>query len=152
MGSLEIHLLSPKTIIMISKLVYEQELSAAFDLYDLNKAIKKIGISTELNLDVSFIYEVIQLNADKFANNTITVENIILPKLKTLEVDYYRTYSEMVNYYYKVNVESFSKQKRIVNNFFSYDGDDYVDIDNRQKYDKEHSDSEFLDGGITDIT
>jgi hypothetical protein len=152
MGSLEIHLLSPKTVIMISKLVYEQELSAAFDLDDLNRAIKKIGIRTELNLDVSFIYEVIQLNADKFANNTITVENIILPKLKTLEVDYYKTISEIVNYYYKVNVESFSKQKRIVNNFFRYDGDDYVDIDNYQEYDKEYRDSEYLDSGINDIT
>ena len=152
MGNLEIHLLSPKTVIMISKLVYEQELSAAFDLDDLNRAIKKIGIRTELNLDVSFIYEVIQLNADKFNDNTITVENIILPKLKTLEVDYYRTYSEMVNYYYRVNVESFSKQKRIVNNFFRYDGDDYVDIDNYQEYDKEYRDSEYLDGGINDIT
>ena len=60
-NSLEIHLLSPKTVIMISKLVYQQELSATFDLDDLNKAIKKIGIRTELNLDVSFIYEVIQL-------------------------------------------------------------------------------------------
>ena len=152
MGNLELHLLSPKTVIMISKLVYEQELSAAFDLDDLNRAIKKIGIRTELNLDVSFIYEVIQLNADKFKDNTITVENIILPKLKTLEVDYYKTISEMVDYYYKVNVESFSKQKRIVNNFFSYDGDDYVDIDNRQEYDKEYRDSEHLDSGINDIT
>ena len=152
MGNLEIHLLSPKTVIMISKLVYEQELSAAFDLDDLNRAIKKIGIRTELNLDVSFIYEVIQLNADKFKDNTITVENIILPKLKTLEVDYYKTISEMVDYYYKVNVESFSKQKRIVNNFFRYDGDDYVDIDNYQEYDKEYRDSEYLDSGINDIT
>ena len=152
MGSLEIHLLSPKTVIMISKLVYQQELSAAFDLDDLNKAIKKIGIRTELNLDVSFIYEVIQLNADKFNDNTITVENIILPELKQIEVDYYQTYSEVVHSYYKVNFESFSKQKRIVNNFFRYDGDDTVDINYIEPYDKDYGDSEFIDSGINDIT
>jgi hypothetical protein len=152
MGSLELHLLSPKTVIMISKLVYQQEQNAVFDLDELNHAIKKIGIRTELNLDVSFIFEVIQLNEDKFKDNTITVENIILPELKEVEVDYYRTYSEVVNYYYKINVETFSKKRGIVHNFFKYDGDDFVEIDNYEMYDKEHHDTEFLDGGINDIT
>lgn len=136
---------------MISKLVYQQEQNAVFDLDELNMAIKKIGIKTELNLDVSFIFEVIQLNEDKFNDNTITVENIILPELKKVEVDYYRTYSEVVNYYYKINVETFSKKRGIVQNFFRYDGDDFVEIDNYPEYDKEHHDTEFLDGGINDI-
>jgi hypothetical protein len=152
MGSLEIHLLSPKTVIMISKLVYQNEKNNVFDLDELNMAIKKIGIRTELNLDVSFIYEVIQLNEDKFNNNTISVENLILPELRELEVDYYRTYSETVNYYYKVDVKSFSKKKSIVNNFFRYEGDDYIDLDNTREYDREFNDSELLDGGINDIT
>ena len=152
MGSLEIYRLSPKTVIMISKLVYQQETGNTFDLDELNTAIKKIGIRTELNLDVSFIYEVIQLNEDKIHDNTITVENLILPELKTLEVDYYKTMSEVVNYYYKIEVESFSKQKRIVNNFFRYDGDDNIDVDYYTPYDTEHRDTESLDGGINDIT
>jgi len=152
-SSLEIHLLSPKTVIMISKLVYQQENNHVFDLDELNHAIKKIGIRTNLNLDVSFIFEVIQLNESKFNDNTITVENIILPELKEVEVDYYRTYSETVNYYYKVDVKTFSKKRGIINNFFRYDeGDDYVEIDNYQEYDKEHHDTEYLDGGINDIT
>jgi hypothetical protein len=151
-SSLEIHLLSPKTVIMISKLVYQQENNHVFDLVELNHAIKKIGIRTELNLDVSFIFEVIHLNEDKFKDNTITVENIILPELKEVEVDYYRTYSETVNYYYRVDLKSFSKKRGIINNFFRYDeGSDYVEIDNYQEYDKEHHDTEFLDGGINDI-
>ncbi len=137
---------------MISKLVYQQEKDNTFDLDELNTAIKKIGIRTELNLDVSFIYEVIQLNEDKFYDDTITVENLILPELKTLEVDYYKTMSEVVNYYYKIEVESFSKQKRIVNNFFRYDGDDFVEVDNYHPYDSDHNDSETLDGGINDIS
>ena len=151
-NSLEIHLLSPKTVIMISKLVYQQEQNAVFDLDELNMAIKKIGIRTELNLDVSFIFEVIQLNEDKFDNNTISVENLILPELKELEVDYYKTMSEVVNYYYKVDVKSFSRKKSIVNNFFRYDGDDYIEVDNYHPYDSDHNDSETLDGGINDIT
>jgi hypothetical protein len=80
------------------------------------------------------------------------VENIILPELKQIEVDYYQTYSEVVHSYYKVNFESFSKQKRIVNNFFRYDGDDTVDINYIEPYDKDYGDSEFIDSGINDIT
>ncbi len=152
MGSLEIHLLSPKTVIMISKLVYQQEKNNVFDLDELNMAIKKIGIRSDLNLDVSFIYEVIQLNEDKFNNNTISVENLILPELKELEVDYYKTMSEVVNYYYKVDVKSFSTKKSIVNNFFRYNGDDYIEVENNSPYDSEHHDTEFLDSGINDIT
>ena len=151
-SSLEIHLLSPKTVIMISKLVYQQEKNNVFDLDELNTAIKKIGIRTELNLDVIFIYEVIQLNEDKFNNNTISVENLILPELKELEVDYYKTVSEAVNYYYKVDVKSFSTKKSIVNNFFRYDGDDFVEVDNYHPYDKEYTDSEVLYSGINDIS
>jgi hypothetical protein len=151
-NSLEIHLLSPKTVIMISKLVYEQELNATFDLDDLNSAIKKLGIRSDLNLDVSFIYEVIQLNADNFNNNTISVENLILPELKELEVDYYKTMSEVVNYYYRVDVKSFSRKKSIVDNFFRYDGDDYIEVENNSPYDSEHRDTEYLEGGINDIT
>jgi hypothetical protein len=151
-NSLEIHLLSPKTVIMISKLVYQQEQNHVFDLDELNTAIKKIGIRTELNLDVSFIYEVIQLNEDKFDNNTITVENVILPELKEVEVDYYKTMSEAVNYYYKVDVKTFSKKRGIVQNFFRYDGDDYIEVDSYHPYDKEYNDSEILDSGINDIS
>jgi hypothetical protein len=151
-NSLEIHLLSPKTVIMISKLVYQNEKNNVFDLDELNTAIKKIGIRTELNLDVSFIYEVIQLNEDKFDNNTITVENVILPELKEVEVDYYKTMSEAVNYYYKVDVKTFSKKRGIVQNFFRYDGDDYIEVDSYHPYDKEYNDSEILDSGINDIS
>jgi hypothetical protein len=152
MGSLELHLLSPKTVIMISKLVYQQEKNNVFDLDELNMAIKKIGIRTELNLDVSFIYEVIQLNEDKFNDNTITVENIILPELKEVEVDYYKTMSEAVNYYYKIDVKSFSTKKSIVNNFFRYYCDDFVEVDNYHPYVKEYTDSEVLDSGINAIS
>jgi len=78
MGSIEIDKLSPRTIIVISKLVYGNQGSGTFDLDDLNKAIKKLGIYTDFNLDVSFVYEVIQLNEQKFQTNTISIENLEL--------------------------------------------------------------------------
>ena len=152
MGSIEIDKLSPRTIIVISKLVYERQGTGTFDLDDLNKAIKKLGIYTDFNLDVSFVYEVIQLNEQKFQTNTISIENLILPELKDIEVDYYKTYSEMVTYYYKKEFQSYSKKRAIVDNFFSSEGSDYEDVDYMVEYHKEYGDSEYMDGGISDIT
>ena len=152
MGSIEIDKLSPKTIIVISKLVYERQGTGTFDLDDLNKAIKKLGIYTDFNLDVSFVYEVIQLNEQKFQTNTISIENLILPELKDIEVDYYKTYSEMVTYYYKREFKSYSKKRAIVDNFFRYEGSDYEDVDYMVENDKEYGDSEYMDGGISEIT
>ena len=152
MGSIEIDKLSPKTIIVISKLVYETQGTGTFDLDDLNKAIKKLGIYTDFNLDVSFVYEVIQLNEQKFQTNTISIENLILPELKDIEVDYYKTYSEMVTYYYKREFKSYSKKRAIVDNFFRYEGSDYEDVDYMVENDKEYGDSEYMDGGISENT
>ena len=152
MGSIEIDKLSPRTIIVISKLVYERQGTGTFDLDDLNKAIKKLGIYTDFNLDVSFVYEVIQLNEQKFQTNTISIENLILPELKDIEVDYYKTYSEMVTYYYKREFKSYSKKRAIVDNFFRYEGSDYEDVDYMVENDKEYGDSEYMDGGISEIT
>lgn len=151
MGSIEIDKLSPKTIIVISKLVYGNQGSGTFDLDDLNKAIKKLGIYTDFNLDVSFVYEVIQLNEQKFQTNTISIENLILPELQDLDVEYYKTYSEIVTYYYQKDIQSYSKKKAIVDNFFRYEGSDYIDIDYATEYDKDYGDSEYLDGGINNI-
>ena len=133
-------------------MVYERQGTGTFDLDDLNKAIKKLGIYTDFNLDVSFVYEVIQLNEQKFQTNTISIENLILPELKDIEVDYYKTYSEMVTYYYKREFKSYSKKRAIVDNFFRYEGSDYEDVDYMVEDDKEYGDSEYMDGGISEIT
>ena len=110
-------------------------------------------ISTKcISLDVSFVYEVIQLNEQKFQTNTISIENLILPELKDIEVDYYKTYSEAVTYYYKREFQSYSKKRAIVDNFFRYEGSDYEDVDYMVEDDKEYGDSEYMDGGISEIT
>ena len=152
MGNTIIHELSPRTIIVIAKLVYADHQNAIIDLDDVNKSIRKLGISTDLNLDVSFIYEVIRDNNERFENNTISPENLILPEKQSVNIEYYKTFSEMVTYYYRTEVESFSKNKGILQNFFNYDeGDDFIDTDDLQEYDKDWGDTEYLDGGINKI-
>lgn len=152
MGNTTIHELSPRTIIVIAKLVYADHQNGIIDLDDVNKSIRKLGISTDLNLDVSFIYEVIHMNDERFENNTISPENLILPEKQSVNIEYYKTFSETVTYYYRTEVESFSKKKGILQNFFNYDeGDDFIDTDDLQEYDKDWGDTEYLDGGINKI-
>jgi len=152
MGNTEIYKLSPKTIIVIAKLVYEEHSDIILDLVDLNKSIRKLGISTSLNLDASFIYEVIRLNKKKFEDNTISTENLILPEKQNLKIDYFQTYSEIVTYYYSVEIESFSQDKRILENFLEIDqAEDWIDIYSKDYYDKDWGDSEFIDSGIHDV-
>ena len=152
MGNTTIHELSPRTIIVIAKLVYADHQNGIIDLDDLNKSIRKLGISTDLNLDVSFIYEVIRMNDEKFENNTISPENLILPEKQSINIEYYRTQSETVTYYYRTEVESFSKKKGILQNFFNYgEGDDFIDTDELEDDYKDYGDTEYLDGGISKI-
>lgn len=152
MGNTTIHELSPRTIIVIAKLVYGDHGNGIIDLDDVNKSIRKLGINTDLNLDVSFIYEVIRMNDDKFQNNTISTENIVLPEKQSVDIEYYKSYSEHVIYYYRTEVESFSKKKRILQNFFNNDGgDDFIDLDDSQETYKDWGDTEYLDGGINRI-
>ena len=152
MGNTTIHELSPRTIIVIAKLVYADHQNGIIDLDDVNKSIRKLGISTDLNLDVSFIYEVIRMNDEKFENNTISPENLILPEKQSIDIEYYKTYSETVEYFYRTEVESFSKKKGILQNFFNYgEGDDYIDTDELEEDYKNWGDTEYLDGGINKI-
>ena len=152
MGNTTIHELSPRTIIVIAKLVYADHQNGIIDLDDLNKSIRKLGINTDLNLDVSFIYEVIRMNDERFENNTISPENLILPEKQSINIEYYRTQSETVTYYYRTEVESFSKKKGILQNFFNYgEGDDFIDTDELEDDYKDYGDTEYLDGGISKI-
>ena len=152
MGNTTIHELSPRTIIVIAKLVYAGHQNGIIDLDDLNKSIRKLGISTDLNLDVSFIYEVIRMNDERFENNTISPENLILPEKQSINIEYYRTQSETVTYYYRTEVESFSKKKGILQNFFNYgEGDDFIDTDELEDDYKDYGDTEYLDGGLSKI-
>ena len=152
MGNTTIHELSPRTIIVIAKLVYADHQNGIIDLDDVNKSIRKHGINTDLNLDVSFIYEVIRMNDERFENNTISPENLILPEKQSINIEYYRTQSETVTYYYRTEVESFSKKKGILQNFFNYgEGDDFIDTDELEDDYKDYGDTEYLDGGISKI-
>ena len=148
-----LHKLSKKTLVVLIKIIYENvDTMSSIDLHDINKALKKTGISTNLNLDVTFIYELYILNEKNLINKTLNVENIEIPELKSVDVRYYEIRSETITYYYNVNLETFTTKKQVVDNFFRYDGDDYIDITYMDSQDRDYGDSETHESGIDDIT
>ena len=153
--NIEIDKLGKKALVLLVKICYEEfnrgDSIDSFDIYDLSKAIKKMGFETSSNKDTTFVYELLKLNREKLAENSLTAENIILPGLQEVKIDYYRTVSETVTYYYDVELETYSKDRKILSNYFNYDGDDSVDILYRESYDKDYGDSETHDEGIQSI-
>jgi len=153
--NIEIDKLSKKALVLLAKICYEEfkrgDSIDSFDIYDLSAAIKKMGFTTSRNLDTTFVYELLKLNREKLEENSLNAENIILPGLQEVKLDYYRTVNETITYYYNVELDSYSKDKNILGNYFNYDGDDAVDIYYREPYDKDYGDSETHDEGISGV-
>jgi hypothetical protein len=153
--NIEIDKLSKKALVLLVKICYEEfnrgDSIDSFDIYDLSGAIKKMGFQTSSNKDTTFVYELLKLNRKKLEENSLTAENIILPGLKEVKIDYYRTVNETITYYYDVELETYSNDRKILSNYFNYDGDDSVDLYYREPYDKNYGESETHDEGIQSI-
>ena len=148
---LKIHEQPLKLIVLILKHVFDRLEGKSFDLNDLNLNLKKLGIRTELNLDVTFIYECLKINHTLLDEQSLTVDNVKIPELKEVTVEYYQTFSETKTYYYSLNVETYSSDRKTVFSFFEYDGSDYVEPLYGKLLDSDTTESEIIDEGINNI-
>jgi len=87
---LKIHEQPLKLIVLILKHVFDRLEGKSFDLNDLNLNLKKLGIRTELNLDVTFIYECLKINHTLLNEQSLTVDNVKIPELKRLPLNIIR--------------------------------------------------------------
>lgn len=150
-SSVEITKLPKKAIIIILKLVYNDYAGDFFDLPDLNASIERMGIYTMLNLDTTFVYESIKLNLDNIKSKSLTIDNLKLPELIQVNVTYEKTYSQVITDYYENEIDTYSKDKRILRNFYDFEGDDYIDIDISNNSHRDYGDSEYVSSGIIDV-
>lgn len=150
-SSVEITKLPKKAIIIILKLVYNDYAGDFFDLPDLNASIERMGIYTMLNLDTTFVYESIKLNLDNIKSKSLTIDNLKLPELIQVNVTYEKTYSQVITDYYENEIDTYSKDKLILRNFYDFEGDDYIDIDISNNSHRDYGDSEYFSSGIIDV-
>lgn len=126
----------------------EHKVYYGFTNQDLNKASKKLGIKTEYMADADYVHALIIKNKEHLENGTLSVDNIIIPELRTAMVEYEERHSEIIKTTYYIEIETYSEGKESI-----IDG--YLDdnsLDGINKYDhqsdKEYLDSEYIDNNI----
>jgi hypothetical protein len=121
-----------------------------FNHRDLNNASKKLGIKTQYTADADYVYALIKKNKEHLKNGTLSVDNIIIPELKTAMVTYTETHHEIVDTSYYIEIETYSEGERDIIEY--YLDDDSADGINKYDYenDRNHRDTEFYDSH-TDI-
>jgi hypothetical protein len=121
-----------------------------FDHHSLNSASKKLGIKTQYMADADYVYALIKKNKEHLDNGTLSVDNIIIPELKTAMVTYTETHNEIVDTSYYIEIETYSEGNRDIIDFYlednSADGINKYDYEN----DRNHRDTEYYDSH-TDI-
>jgi hypothetical protein len=116
-----------------------------FDQHALNSASKKLGIKTQYMADADYVYALINKNKEHLENGTLSVDNIIIPELRTAMVEHTETHSETVNTTYYIEIETYSEGKRsIIDNYLDNDAEDGIDIYDYEP-NRDYVESEFID-------
>jgi hypothetical protein len=99
--------------------------------YKIDEELRIFGIESITVKEYSFIIEFFKLNNENLTNKTLTVENVILPELKKVKLNYflYETYTE--EKIWNQEVETYSTEKQVCKQFFdgeSNQAEDAIDI------------------------
>lgn len=117
-------------------------------LEGVNKELLIFGTEITTIKELSFISEFFNLNKENLINKTLTKENVIIPQLKMVEVEFVVLESSSTRKKFKGDFETYSKSKKILSNFFEGDynqADDSIDT-----YYEEPDDTDYLENERTD--
>lgn len=126
----------------------EDEVYYGITNHDLNKAIKKLGIKTEYMADADYVYALIIKNKEHLEKGTLSVDNIIIPELRTAMVEFKERHSEIIETTYYIEIETYSEGKKgIIDGYLDDNSLDGINKYDHQS-DKEYLDSEYIDSDI----
>lgn len=117
-------------------------------LEGVNKELLIFGTEITTIKELSFISEFFNLNKENLINKTLTKENVIIPQLKMVEVEFVVLESYSTRKKFKGDFETYSKSNIILANFFEGDynqADDSIDT-----YYEEPDDTDYLENERTD--
>jgi hypothetical protein len=119
--------------------------------YKIEEELKIFGIKSITVKEYSFIIEFFKLNNENLINKTLTNENVILPELKKVKLQYfqYETYTE--ERMWRQEVETYSTEKLVCKQFFdgeSNQAEDAIDIYSTEPYSNRITDSTIDGDGI----
>ena len=148
--------LSNKFLSIIVKLLYAE---IGDDVYKLDegeilKSLETLNIECESAEEISFIYELYNLNYSKVDEGTLKESNIIKPTLKKFEVIYYEEVNEFKRYTYSTIMESYTTDRSLIEEVYTdeqkYDDSVRDNLFDNEKYD-EVIDSDYVQSGIYEI-
>ena len=148
--------LSNKFLSIIVKLLYSE---IGDDVYKLDegeilKSLETLNIECESAEEISFIYELYNLNYSKVDDGTLKESNIIKPTLKKFEVIYYEEVNEFKRYTYSTIMESYTTDRSLIEEVYTdeqkYDDSVRDNLFDNEKYD-EVIDSDYVQSGIYEI-
>lgn len=140
---------SKKTILKITKLVYDEVGTNNFDTDGLNRMLKPLGIDVDTVLEANFIWTIIQINSEKLSSNNFTIENMDVPELKKFEFTFVEHVSQNIDYsYHYEDVELFSSNNRHLRDIVQTDEYD----DSQPYWDSSSDDSDYGDSDTYDTT
>lgn len=140
--------LPKKILILMARLMYNTIDSSRTNFLfgdDIKDAITPLGYETELAEDISFLSELFKLNYDTLKEGKLNDNNIIMPELKTIKVEYYEIRTETWKRSYFHTIETYSTNEHIVDELYFSNPDDYEDSIN-DAYDSDNEKEEYIDG------
>lgn len=121
-----------------SKHYIEYETGVPYEFY--TKYSKQLGLGNDAD-DYYYWMNALEENEDNLDNNTLTVDNVIIPKWYGYDVETYEDRVESVTVYYEGEVYGYFTEEQLQKSFYELGNGDVFDY-----YDFSESDRHYGDG------
>jgi hypothetical protein len=122
-----------------SKHYIEWETGVPYDFF--KKYSKQLGLGNEVD-DYYYWMNALEENEDNLDNNTLTVDNVIVPKYYTFDVETYEDRVEQVHITYEGQVEGYFKDDQLDRSFYQLGSGDVFDFYDFREIDRDYGDGE----------
>ena len=122
-----------------SKHYIEWETGVPYDFY--NKYAQQLGFGSESD-DYYYWMNALEENEDNLDANTLTVDNVIIPKYNTFDVETYEDRYEQVHVTYEGQVEGYFKEDQLYKSFYEMGQGEVFDYYDFSEVDRDYGDGE----------
>ena len=132
-----------------SKHYIEWETGVPYDFY--NKYSKQLGFGSEAD-DYYYWMNALEENEDNLDANTLTVDNVIIPKYNTFDVETYEDRYEQVHVTYEGQVEGYFNEDQLYKSFYELGTGDVFDYYDFSEVDRDYGEGEGTGVELKNVT
>jgi hypothetical protein len=122
-----------------SKYYIEWETGVPYDFF--KKYSKQLGLGNEAD-DYYYWMNALEENEDNLDNETLTVDNVIVPKYYTFDVETYEDRVEQVHITYEGQVEGYFTEDQLYKSFYEMGRGEVFDYYDFSEVDRDYGDGE----------